>query len=488
MTTMNKQPKQVLIVGGGISGLSTAFFLLQKSQQLHQKLECTIVEADSRWGGKILTHHDNGLLIEGGPDSFLSSKPWALALCEQLGLNQELLNTTEGNNKTYIFSRGKLREFPQGLVAFVPTQLGPLFRNGLLSWPGILRMGGDWVLPPKKEFAKEESLAAFFRRRLGHEAFNRLIEPLVAGIYAGNAEEMSLAATFPRFAEIEQQHGGLIKGMLAQRKTSMPSKPTTGPKRTLFVTLQNGLGDLVDTLVQRLTTHGATLLTNQKAVTLHPEASAHGAGGYQVTLSDGSIHRTDAVVFSTPAYSTAALINTMNPDAASVLEDIPYASTGTISLSFRHHDVQSVCRGFGFVVPRIEQRSLIAATWTSLKWANRAPADECLIRCYVGGRGREDVFQFTDEELVEHVRTELQAIIGLTAQPRHALVSRWMRAMPQYTLGHLERVQKIRTALDTSPGVFVTGAAYEGIGIPDCIREAERTSSNLVSFLWPSTH
>ena len=207
----------VVIVGGGIAGLSTAFALHEAFQKADRPLACTLIEANETWGGKIVTHRVGGLLIEGGPDSFLTSKPWALDLCEKLGLSQQLINTKEQNSKTFIYSRGQLREFPRGLVAFVPTQIGPLFCSGLLSWPGIIRMAADWLLPARGPSDEDESLASFFRRRLGREAFDRLIEPPVAGIYAGDADELSLAATFPRFIELERQHGGLIKGMLAQR-------------------------------------------------------------------------------------------------------------------------------------------------------------------------------------------------------------------------------------------------------------------------------
>lgn len=480
---------KVVIIGGGISGLSTAFFLQQEAARRGEQFHCTVVEASGHWGGKILTNQVDGLLIEGGPDSFLTSKPWALDLCRKLVLEPQLINTNETQSKTFTFSRGRLREFPQGLIAFVPTRLGPLFQSGLVSWPGIIRMGRDWFLRPSPSSGEDESLSSFFTRHFGQEAFNRLIEPLVAGIYAGDAEELSVRATFPRFVELERIHGSLIKGMLAQQKKRSDSSPTPSPPRTLFTTLRGGLKDLVEALKDHVLRKGASLIDRTKVEQIKrvPDGEVSKDEKYLIRLQDHAELVTDAVVLATPAYESARLLQFLNPTVSQILQGIPYASTATISLSYPKPEVEKVLEGFGFVVPRIEQKQLIAATWTSMKWSGRARADQSLIRCYLGGRGREQIFTQSDEELIRRVRQDLQDIVGITSIPTYVEVHRWERGMPQYLVGHVDRIRDIRKNLAETPNIFLTGAAYQGIGIPDCIRDANLTASKL-SQVWWSSH
>ncbi|MCH8039269.1 MAG: protoporphyrinogen oxidase [Nitrospinae bacterium] len=486
MSSLPPSPKRVVIIGGGIAGLSTAFALDEHVRTISEKVDCTLVEAQQTWGGKIVTNRVEGLVIEGGPDSFLTSKPWGLELCEKLGLTSQLINTNEAQSRTYTYSQGKLRQFPQGLVALVPTRLGPLFWNGLLSWPGILRMAGDWVIPARRDVDQDESLAAFFRRRVGREAFDRLIEPLVAGIYAGDAEELSVVATFPRFVELEERYGGLIRGMLAQRKATRNSSAAPSPQRTMFTTLRGGMGDLVMALVEALSTHGVTLQAGRKAVEIKVSALQKGMEVYDITLDDGCVLQADGVVLANPAYSAAELVRPLKGSAADLLERIPYASTATVSMAFRRSEVESLLQGFGFVVPRVEGRNLIAATWTSCKWSGRATPELALVRCYLGGRGREAVITLDDEELVHVVRKELKFMVRILAAPVYTEVYRWKRGMPQYTLGHLDRLEDLRSSLAEYPGLFLTGSAYEGVGIPDCIRDASRTVKKLAHYLWKS--
>ena len=477
-------PKRVVIVGGGIAGLATAFSLMEEAKKFGELVHCTVLESHPNWGGKISTVRVGGLVVEGGPDSFLTTKPWALELCEKLGLSAQLINTNRSHSTTFAYSRGRLREFPQGLVSMVPTKMGPLFKSGLVSWAGILRMTGDWFIPARHAEAPEESMANFFSRRFGQEAFDRLIEPLVAGIYAGDASQLSVAATFPQFVDMEVKHGGLIKGALAQQKARRVSQGTNISPRSLFVTLQHGLRDLIDRLVEVLTHQGVTLSSEKTVESVNRLPGSGGDGRWTVTLTTGELFEADGVVLATPAFVSSRLLQSFHPGAARLLAQIPYASTATVSIAFPKTTVQSHLNGFGFVVPRVETRKLIAATWSSLKWAGRANPDESLIRCYLGGHGREGLLDLDDDCLVSMVLDELKEMVGIEANPLSTYVFRWAQAMPQYVIGHRHRVETIRQYLTVNKGLYVTGAGYEGLGIPDCIRDGKETAKALSAQLW----
>ncbi len=477
---MSRSPYHVVIVGGGISGLSTAFFVTEEAEKHQLNVQCTIVERDVRWGGKILTNHLPNLLIEGGPDSFLTSKPWAMELCQTLGLGDQLIPTNAENNQTFSWCRGALRELPQGLLAFRPQRVETLVSGGLLTWRGLLRMGAERFWPKSSAGCSEETLGSFFRRRFGAEAFDSLIEPLVAGIYAGNADELSLEATFPRFKELEQQYGSVIKGMRAAQakaKEGMAPKKSGSPS-SLFITLRNGVGQLIQTLIQRLTDRGVQLMIGSGCREIH--ASSQKNGKLSLTLDNDTILTADAVVLATPAFQSAKMIQQLQPEASIQLDKIPYASTATISMAYSTEAVKEHIRGFGFVVPRKEQRPLLAGTWTSLKWPYRSQKGETLIRCYLGGRGREHILENDDRKLVQSVRQELQDIVGISTPPGYTEVHRWVQGMPQYVVGHQARVAKIKELLMPWPTLHISGAGLNGIGIPDCIREGFRVAKNIV--------
>jgi len=381
-----------------------------------------------------------------------------------------------------VYSKGRLRALPEGLVVIVPSKLGPFLKSGLVSPMGMARMAMDLVLPARKAVT-DESLASFFKRRVGREAFNRLVEPLMAGIYAGDAEQMSLQATFPRFQELEQRHGSLIRGMLAGPGGKGGAVSGNRPTRTLFVTLRGGMAELVDSLVSRIQAGGAALKLGHTVAETEVLSGGQNRKTFGVQLKNGPALVADAVVFATPAYVTADLIRSLAPEAAGMLDQIHYASTVTVSLAFDRAEVGSLANGFGFVVPRVEGRSLLAATWTSLKWEHRAPASRILVRCYLGGVGREWIMDQAEDVLVQLVLRELRDIVGLTATPQFVQVKKWACAMPQYTIGHLDRVARMESLLKEMPGWYVTGAAYHGIGVPDCIRDGTETALKVVHYL-----
>ena len=458
-------PRHVVVIGGGITGLTAAYALNENARQhpsAGRPFTCTLVEASSRLGGKILTERSNGFVIEAGPESFLAQKPWGIDLCRRLGLTESLIPTIPEHRKTFVLLGGRLHELPQGLVMGVPAKLGPFLRTSLLSWPGKLRLAAELFIP-RIGHNEDESLATFFRRRLGKEALDRIIEPLLTGIYTGAADQLSLLATFPRFREMEREHGSLLRALLVS-KWKAAKEEEAAPSATPFVTLREGLGHLVHVLAERL--EGTTVYAEAPV----RELRRRDEQGYDVVLDDRTLPA-DAVVLTVPAYGAAGLLAPLDQGLSDQLASIPYASSVTVSLAFRKHDLHHDLDGYGFVVPRIENRLLIASTWTSSKWEHRAPHDAVLVRCYLGGAGREAVLAQTDKELIDLIRGELREILGIDQSPLLARVHRWPRAMPQYQVGHLHRLAVIGERLEHLPGVFLAGAGYRGVGIPDCIRD-----------------
>jgi protoporphyrinogen/coproporphyrinogen III oxidase len=470
--------RTVLIVGGGIAGLSAAYGLAESSASRDSPIQCTLVEAEPRLGGKILTEQVGGFIIEGGPDSFLSQKPWGVELCRRLGLADRVIGTNRDRRKTYVYSRGRLEELPEGLALGVPTKLGPFLRSGLLSWRGKLRLGAE-LLIPRRSARGDESLGAFFRRRLGEEALERIIEPLMTGIYAGDADNLSIQATFPRFPEMERQAGSIVWALLGSWRRGQISNlsPPSGPGGTPFVTLEGGLSEMVQALTARL--GHVRVLAGRRVRSVRMSGAP---GGYEVVLEGAAPLKVDALVLATPAYDAATLLEPFDGELGALLRGIPYASTATISLGFRRADFSHRLDGYGFVVPRIEGCALLAVTWTSSKWSHRAPDDAVLLRAYLGGAERETVLERGDDGLVSLVRAELREMMGITEAPVLAKVYRWPRAMPQYLVGHLERLTAIDERLARWPGLFLTGAAYRGVGIPDCIRDGLDTAERVRAY------
>ena len=471
--------KKIVIIGGGIGGLSTALSLEEEAAKKGLDIEVVLIEKKDRIGGNIITEKVDGYLIEGGPDCFLSEKPWAMELCKKLGLGEKLLSTNERNKKTFVLSRGKLHELPEGVILMVPTRITPLLFSTLLSFRGKLRMGLEFFIPPRKS-DEDESLGSFVRRRLGQEALDKIAEPLVAGVHAGNPDTMSINASFPKFVQMEREYGSMIKGMLsrmrAMKKGSKGGGHPQKPRLTMFITLKDGLSELIDTVASSL--KKTTIKTGVDVQEVRPTA-----GGHEIKIQGGKVITCDAVIVATPAYAAAAILKGIDKDLSDKLLTIPYTSTATVSLGYNKKDIPHPLNGFGFVVPKKEKRGIMAASWVSVKFRHRAPAGSVLIRCFVGGAKDEELAFKDDEALLRMVKEELRDIMGITAEPRLVRLFRWRKAMPQYTIGHLDRVKSIAERLKNHPGLYLTGSAYNGIGISDSIRMGGETAARVVEQL-----
>lgn len=465
----------IVIVGGGIAGLAAAYRLKQLMSAAPQPARITLLERDARLGGKIVTERVDGFVIEGGPDTFLAYKPRGVGLCRELGLAGRLHGTNETIRRTYVMRSGRLHTLPEGLTGLVPSRFGPMARTGLISPWGKLRMGWEVFVRPRQD-GQDESLASFVERRLGRELYDRLIEPLMSGIYAGDGAQLSLDATFPQLRQAEQQHGSLVKSMLAARRV-IPS-PGNGNSvgRSAFLTPRTGLAEIVEALEAQLAPVEVRLRAAVTALTPEP-------GGYQLRLASGEMLRAQAVILATPAFATADLVAEFEPEMAHALRGIPYASTATVSVAYPLRDIPRPLDGYGYVIPKAEGRAILACTWTSTKFPHRAPEGYGLIRAFIGRAGADEVVARSDAELLALTQAEVKDVLGITAPPVLHRIFRWPQAMPQYVLGHLERVQLVERRLAGRAGLFVAGNAYRGIGLPDCIASGEKAAEAVGAYL-----
>ena len=469
---------RVAIVGGGISGMATAYYLHQEARARGLNVDIHLLEASDRLGGVIHTVREHGFIVEGGPDCILSFKPAGVGLWKELGLEADIVGTSREHRGSYIYSRGALHPLPEGLTLMIPSKLGPLFRTRLVSWPGKLRAGLDLIWSRHSD-GRDVSVAEFVTAHLGQEVFERIVEPLFAGIYAGDARHLSLAATYPQLLEVEQRHGSLLRGLLLMQQQRRKSNGRErAPRYTPFVTLRAGLAQMVEALQSRLDRVDVHLRTRVRAITRDNEGSPP---QWRLIVDGGSPILADAVVIAAPAHASAAMLRPTDPELADTLARIPYASTVTVSLAFPRAEIAHPLNGYGFVVPRVEGRRLLACTWTSGKFPHRAPAGWALFRCFLGRAGDDDVVHLSDERLTALVLEELRAIMGVEAVPEHVWVFRWPRALPQYTVGHLERLRAVEERLKSWPGLFLVGNAYRGVGVPDRIAEAKEVAKHVLA-------
>jgi len=460
---------RVAVIGGGISGLAAAHRLGELARAVQRPLTIRLYESAARLGGVIASERSDGFLIEAGPDSFLSEKPAGVGLCERLDLLPHLIGTCEEFRRTYIVRDGRLHPLPDGFLLMAPTRFWPLVTTPLFSWPGKLRMALDLILP--RGATSDQSLSDFVTRRLGREALERVAQPLVGGIYTADPAQLSLAATMPRFLEMERTQRSIVRAMWRQRRQTA-QRDGSGARWSLFLSFDTGLQCLVDTLARRLPE--GTVRLGSAVGGLVREADG------RWRLDDGQLF--DAVLIATPAHAAAALLRSVDAPLAESLAGISYASSAIVSLGFRREDVPHPLDGFGFVVPHVERRALLAATFSSLKYRGRAPEGAVLVRAFVGGALRPELVDLSDDELALTVRRELAQLLGVHADPILTRIARWRRAMPQYYVGHLERVARIRARAEALQ-LHLAGNAYEGVGIPDCIRSGEAAAQALVDRL-----
>lgn len=462
---------RVAIVGGGIAGLSAAYYLQEGARDSGVPLECTLIESDGRLGGKIVTHRQDGFVVEGGPDSFLTQKPWAVELCRRLGIEDRLIGTNEASRKVYILWKGKLRELPDGVLLIVPTRLTPFALSTLISPLGKLRMGLDLVIPPRKD-RSDESVADFVRRRLGSEALEKIAEPLMGGIHTSDPERQSLLASFPRFVDLERKHGSLMRGMIAGRRAH---RPGNGKVLPTFMTLRGGLEEMVSSVAGRL--QGGRVLLGRSVARL----SRNGGGDYRLTLDDGAQLEADAVVLATPARAASSLVAEMDGEMAARLSSIRYVSTATVSFGYRKETLSHSLRGFGFVIPGKEGRRITGCTWSSTKFDDRAPEGLALLRCFLGSATNELPALLPEEEMIDIAREELRSIMGVDAKPALTYLHRWKDSHPQYDVGHLELLAEIDRLCATHPGLYLAGSSYRGVGIPDCIHSGQLAAEAILN-------
>jgi oxygen-dependent protoporphyrinogen oxidase len=458
---------RIAIIGGGISGLAAAFALEEKRRS--GAVDYSLYEASPNLGGVLRTEHVDGCVVEAGPDSFITEKPWAANLCRTLGLGDQLIGSNDADRKTYILVRGRLIPMPDGLMFMVPTKILPTAFCPLFSWSTKLRVAQELFHPPRPA-AADESVASLVERHYGSEMVDRLADPLLSGVYGGEAARLSVRAVLPRFAEMESTHGSLGRAMLAARRKMLRNAPK--PAAPLFTSLKNGMQQLIDAIVPRLNQN--SLFTNAAVEAIQRESK-----GWTVSAASKSAHF-DAVILAVPAHVAARLLATCSAELSAELA-ISYSSSITVALAYDREVRQSLPPGFGFLVPRSEGKRLLAATFVHNKFPHRAPADRALLRCFFAGSAAENIWQLSDDAITTIVRTELQQILGVRAAPLFARVYKWKSAMAQYGVGHLDRLDRIERLRQQFRGLALAGNAYRGIGVPDCVRSGQDAAQQVAN-------
>jgi oxygen-dependent protoporphyrinogen oxidase len=469
--------RRVVVIGGGITGLTVCYRLYRESQARGLPLDITLLEACGRLGGVIETSRQHDLLLEHGPDCFITTKPGGVQLCDELGLADQLIGTSTQHRRSFIVRRGRLAPVPQGFYLMAPGSLRAFATSSILSWRGKLRMLGD-LLVPRRVATEDESLAHFVIRRLGREALQRVVQPMVGGIYTADPEHLSMQATMPQFLDMEQRHGSLIRALLhrqrAARRDETDTRGVSGPRYGMFVSFAQGMQTLIDRLAAALPAQTVRLQTRVCGL------QRCSPSGWQVRLHQQPDLPADALCLALPAYRAGELLSDVDSELATTLQEIPYASSAIVNLAYRRSDVAHPLDGMGFVIPAVEGRAMMACSFSSVKFAGRAPDAQILLRAFVGGALQAEQYELSDQDMQRAVQQELQQLLGVNGEPIYAGVSRHARSMPQYQIGHLQRVARIEALSNRLCGLVLAGNAYHGVGIPDCIHSADLAARALL--------
>ncbi len=466
--------KRVAIIGGGVTGLAAA----QHIQKLAPEIGVRLLESGSRLGGVIQTVRKDGFLIEGAADNFITTSPSAIELCRDVGLGDELIGTNQGHRGAMVLSRGRLEPIPSGFMVMAPSRIWPLLATRILSPLGKLRSGAEVLIPPRRR-GDDESLKSFVCRRFGKEMFERLVQPLVGGIYTADPNRLSVAATMPRFLEMERRHGSLIRGMLHQRRSRSKAVETSGGARySQFMTLHGGMSRLIDALAESLPEDAIELDSPVSEVVPNGVNWSIRAGG-----SGGGWDDVDAVIVAAPAAAASQMLATVDAPMSEESGEIEYASYAVVSLAYRRGRIKHPLQSFGFVVPSVEDHFILSCSFSSVKYDGRAPEGTVLMRVFIGGACQSGLLRMPDHELSELAHWELTKLLDIQGDPLMRCVKRQMHAMPQYHVGHNERVRRIHDRLAAFPTLAVAGSAFGGVGVPSCIESGQRAAERTIAGL-----
>ncbi|WP_141433136.1 protoporphyrinogen oxidase [Bacillus sp. 03113] len=470
---MGAKKSKVVIIGGGITGLSTAYYLQKHARENQWPIEVTLVEASHRLGGKIQTIVKDGYVIEKGPDSFLARKQSASRLAKEVGMSDHLVHNASG--QSFVLVNERLFPMPGGSIMGIPTQIAPFVTTGLFSAVGKLRAAADFILP-RSNAVQDQSLGQFFRRRLGNEVVENLIEPLLSGIYAGDIDQLSLMSTFPQFYQVEQKYRSLILGM-KQASNAAPNKEKKTEKKSngLFLTFNTGLSSFVDAIESSL--EASSVLKGFRVEDIKKQET-----GYQVDLNGGESLFADSIVMAVPHQVTQSLFSKY--ELFDCLKDMPSTSVATVALAFDQKAIKKDINGTGFVVSRNSDYTITACTWTHKKWPHTTPDGKVLLRCYIGRSGDQTVVDLSDDQIVKIVLEDLNRTMDISMDPEFVIISRWNDSMPQYTVGHKQRIEMIKARVkEELPGIILAGSSYEGLGLPDCIDQGESAVKEAFTYL-----